>query len=214
MLRVGNSPLLGLGYPEPPQPLVASCWRLPLPLPFLHYRARPPNAQHQRYWLTIGFRSYRAARVLRPRCPCRAPAPGVLPGAPSRTRLSALSLRSAEWYRPTAAFFVGWRFVLRGAFRMVSLCRQRAIVCPCAKRPECSQAGVLLAGAHAARAPLFCCSRGRRPRKPLPAERARGRGVFHDMLGAGAPNATPMRVAALRAPMRQKTTNSRPPAVK
>lgn len=214
MLRAGNSPLLGRGFPDPPPPLVASGWRIPMPLPFLHYRARPPHAQHHRYWLIIGFRSYRAARVLRPRCPCRAPAPGVLPGAPSRTLLASLSLRSAERYRPTAVFFVGWRFVLRGAWSMVSLCRQRAIVCPCSKRPECSLAGVLLAGAHAARTPLFCCSRGRCPRKPLPAERARGRGVFHGMSSAGAPNATPFRVAALRAPMRQKTANSRPPAVK
>ena len=153
VLRAGDSPLLGLGYPEPPQPLVASGWRIPVPLPFLHYRARPPHAQQQRYWLIIGSGSYRAFRVLRPRCPCRAPAPGVLPGAPSRTLLASLSLRSAERYRPTAAFFVGWRFVLRVAFRMVSLCRQRAIVFPCSKRPECSLAVDLLAGAHAARTP-------------------------------------------------------------
>ena len=97
---------------------------------------------------------------------------------------------------------------------MVSLCRQHDIVCPCSKRPECSLAGVLLAGAHAARTPLSCCSRGRRPRKPLPAERARGRGVFHGMSGADAPNATPIRVTALRAPMRQKTANTQPMPVK
>lgn len=38
------------------------------------------------------------------------------------------------------------------------------------------------AGARAARTPLYYYTRGRRgrrPRKPLPAERARGRGVFH-----------------------------------
>lgn len=31
-------------------------------------------------------------------------------------------------------------------------------------------------------------NRGRRPRKPLPAERARGRGVFHGILGYRRPS--------------------------
>ena len=35
-----------------------------------------------RFLVGWGYRVVVAVRVLRPRCPCRAPAPGVLPGAP------------------------------------------------------------------------------------------------------------------------------------
>lgn len=54
------------------------------------------------------------------RCPFRAPAPGVLPGAPSRTRLKALPFggRGVGAYAPV--FFIGLRTHLRAAFSMVS----------------------------------------------------------------------------------------------
>lgn len=133
--RGRDSPLLGPRFALPAGPLVASGWRFRSPL-----RSRPcasllcmppfsPSPSFLRFIIAMGSTSLFGfllvpppigAGCVVPRCPCRAPAPGVLPGAPSRTRLKALRFagRGVGAYAPF--FFIGWRAHLRAAFLMVS----------------------------------------------------------------------------------------------
>lgn len=117
-----DSPLLGPRFALPAGPLVASgcAYRSPL-------RARPcfsllcmptfsPSPSFLRLIIALGSTSLFGfllgpspiglGRVVA-RCPCRAPAPGVLPGAPSRTRLKALPFggRGVGAFAPV--FFIG-----------------------------------------------------------------------------------------------------------
>ena len=130
-----DSPLLGPRFALPAGPLVASGWRFRSPL-----RSRPcvsllcmppfsPSPSFLGFINALGSTSLFGFLLVPPpigvgsvvaRCPCRAPAPGVLPGAPSRTRLKALRFagRGVGAYAPV--FFIGWRTHLRAAFIMVS----------------------------------------------------------------------------------------------
>lgn len=87
-----------------------------------------------------------AVRVLRPRCPCRAPAPGVLPGAPEPPTGRAVGA--------DAPFFLGYRFVFA---LLDSMCFPIAL--PGSSLPHGIQHRLPdgsrpFAGAHAARTPL------------------------------------------------------------
>lgn len=130
-----DSPLLGPRFALPAGPLVASGWRFRSPLrtrPCVSLLCTPPFSPSPSFLrFIIALRSARlfgfllvpppiGAGSVVARCPCRAPAPGVLPGAPSRTRLKALPSggRGVGAYAPV--FFIGWRTHLRAAFLMVS----------------------------------------------------------------------------------------------
>lgn len=93
--------VLGRGFPEPPPPLVRQGLAL-ASLGGYSLLCKPPFSPSPSF---LGFiialgsdRLFGLLLVPPPigaggvvaRCPCRAPAPGVLPGAPSRTRLKAL----------------------------------------------------------------------------------------------------------------------------
>lgn len=97
-----DSPLLGPRFALPAGPLVASGWRFRSPLrtrPCVSLLCKPPFSPSPSFLgLIIALGSTRlfgfllvpppiGAGSVVARCPCRAPAPGVLPGAPSRTRL-------------------------------------------------------------------------------------------------------------------------------
>lgn len=123
--------VVGRGFPEPPPPLRRQGLAL-TSLSGSSYHCWRSNPRHHRFWnvLALWGRDRLFGFLLVPppigagsvvaRCPCRAPAPGVLPGAPSRTRLKALRFagRGVGAYAPV--FFIGWRALLRAVFIMVS----------------------------------------------------------------------------------------------
>ena len=120
-----------------------------------------------------------AFRVLRPRCPCRAPAPGVLPGAPAPPAGRAVGA--------IAPFFLGYRFV----FALLDfMCFPIAL--PGSSLPHEIQHRLPdgcrpFAGAHAARTPLLITLRPSGALPPLtPARGARaGAGCFSWYIPAG-----------------------------
>lgn len=169
MLRAGvRRSSGGVGPPFPATRRVGLALIVPpsaLALVFNYFASRP-LARHHRFWnvLALWGRARLFGFLLVPppigagcvvaRCPCRAPAPGVLPGAPSRTRLKALPYgrRVVGGYAPS--FFVGWRTHLRAAFSMVSPCRCPQQGLPIPKPARMLAGSTPFAGAHAARAPL------------------------------------------------------------
>lgn len=136
------------GFPEPPPARSgragAQNWRS-----LFHILARHSLAHHHRLDLVIALGPLQAFRVLRPRWPCRPPAPGVLPGAPFAPSFVG------ESGRADALLFFGYRFVfaLHACKGFPLLHPSQGLPLAAMHRPPdgCRP----FAGAHAARTPLF-----------------------------------------------------------
>ena len=123
--------VVGLGFPEPPQPLLRQGLALSTVGGFSYHcwRCFP---RHHRFWnvLALWGRDWLFGFLLVPppigagsvvaRCPCRAPGAGVLPAPPVRTRLKALPFGRRVVLAFGHSFFFGYRSHLRAAFSMVS----------------------------------------------------------------------------------------------
>ena len=123
--------VVGRGFPEPPPPLLRQGLALTSRGGFSLLCMPPISASPSflGFVNALGSVSLFGFLLVPPpigagsvvaRCPFRAPAPSVLLGAPSRTRLKALRFagRGVGAYAPV--FFIGWRTNLRAAFIMVS----------------------------------------------------------------------------------------------
>lgn len=127
----GSFAVVGRGYPEPPPPLLRQGLALST-VGGVSLLCKPPLSASPSF-LEIDYALGSAclfgfllvpppigAGSVVARCPFRAPAPGVLPGAPSRTRLKALPFGGRAVGAKAPTFFFGYRTHLRAAFIMVS----------------------------------------------------------------------------------------------